>query len=99
MVIAATERLYSYIQDETERLKAAKKAAAAKVIVVWIVALGLWSSGQIGAGHLVLLMAGASAWASIQEAIRKLHFINLATLHRDLDRDSATGLEGFETLR
>ena len=99
MSIAAADRLYAYIENKTEKLKEARKGAVIRTRVVWAVGLGLWLSGQIDGGDALLLMLVASAWASLHDAVCNQHIDALATLHRDLDRDSAESLYEFETPR
>lgn len=97
MQISRVDNLYSYIAGKKKRLEDAKKIAPFIAAAVWLVALGLWAGDLITMGDMFLLALVASFWASIQGTVCIMHIDALHVLHRDLDRDRAEGLEGFET--
>ena len=99
MKISTADTLYSYIQSKTEKLQKARSGATIRTFIIWAAALGLWLGNQIDGGNALLLALLASAWSSVQDAITNLHIDALGALHRDLDRDAAENLHGFETPR
>lgn len=99
MIISTAEALYTYIQSKSEKLQKSRKGATIRTMFIWAAALGLWLGNQIDGGAAMLLIVLASAWSSVQDAITNLHIDVLAGLHRDLDRDEAENLHGFETPR
>lgn len=99
MSISTAESLYAYVQSKTEKLQKTRNGATIRTMVLWAAALGLWLGNQIDGGTAMLLVVSASAWSSVQDAITNLHIDVLGALHRDLDRDEAENLHGFETPR
>lgn len=99
MALNSADKLYSYIQTKTEKLQASRKGVTIRTMVIWAVAFGLWLFDQISGGNAIVLIVLASAWSSVQDAITNLHIDTLGALHRDLDRDEAENLHGFETPR
>lgn len=97
MEIPREEKYRSYIKDRIPRLRRQISHAHGAAIAGLTLSLGALAMREIGlikfSLFLILIYAGHGLICSILN----LHIDSLAFYHRDLDRDKALGLEGFET--